>query len=860
MRASAKSVVTLATAPRKECGGTDTYRVFTKLGRSLARRSKITIGSWILLIIIAGMAALTGFGGKTLFESMDTGDPVIPGTESAKVFNETQSGGERILYLIDNVPAAQMSSGTDVTDEILDLSTALEETDGVDSVISYPAVVSEIRAQVEDQRSQALDEVEAGFAEPQAEIDALAQVNPEQAAAAQAQLDAEKQEAISEVNEEIDRELDRLIAGDTAAGEADEGAVNPDSFRSSEGDGQIVIISLDEGLSEEQEQTVGSTVLALLDETTASLQGFDSGIDGYIQSVQLITDDIMSQVQTDLIIGEAIGLPIALFLMVIVFGGLLAAGLPLIGAISSIAVGMGVLWILAHLTAVDSFILNVISLIGLGLSIDYGLLIVSRFREEIQQLLPSLGYRADGQDIPRDLGKDQRKDLNSLISRALETTVATAGRTVFFSAIIIAISIASLLVMEAQILRMIAIGGIFTVLLAVSASLTLVPAFIKALGITLVRPSVLSKIPVLRGVATGTGDVSTEHGVFSKLAAFVHARPWPILIVVGALLVVMALPVANLHMRSSVDEYIPTNSESRQALSVLNDEYPAFRSSEIEILAAAGTDTVGASDYVAELEEMFPQGTIDVTDSRTDGTAMITVDLPVEDPISVEVEGYVDTIRGIDAEFDTWVGGSAALQMDFNDSLADGMPAALLIIVIAIFVLLFLMTGSIMVPLKAILLNGLSLVGSLGLSIWIFENGYFGLQASPGLEAYVVAIALAFGFGLAMDYEVFLLARIKEYWDKGYENDDAVERGLQRSGRIITSAAAIIIAVFIGFVFGELVIVTQVGVTLAIIVAIDATLVRMLLVPATMTLLGHWNWWAPKPLVKLHQRFGITHG
>lgn len=164
-----------------------------------------------------------------------------------------------------------------------------------------------------------------------------------------------------------------------------------------------------------------------------------------------------------------------------------------------------------------------------------------------------------------------------------------------------------------------------------------------------------------------------------------------------------------------------------------------------------------------------------------------------------------------------------------------------------------------MVPIKAILLNGLSLVASLGLAIWIFENGYFGLQATPGLEAYVIAIALAFGFGLAMDYEVFLLARIKEYWDAGYSNDEAVERGLQRSGRIITSAAAIIIADFIGFVFGELVIVAQAGVTLAIIVAVDATIVRMLLVPATMTLLGHWNWWAPKPLVRLHQRFGITH-
>lgn len=831
----------------------DNIGVFAKLGRSISRHPLKTVGGWMLLIILALAATFTGFGGKTLFDSMETGDPVIPDSESAVVFNESQARGEQILYLIDGVPEGQMEEGTAATDTILDMSATLEGTDGVETVISYPAVVGEITAQVEDQRAQALAQVEEGFAGPQAEIDALAQFDPAAAAAAQAQLDAEKEAALAQVNEEVDAELDRLLSGTT-----DSDSVDPSAFVSSEGDGHIVIITLDESLTDEDASAVDAEVQSILNETTAELQGIDSGIDAYIQSVQLITDDIMDQVQTDLIIGEAIGLPIALLLMVIVFGGLLAAGMPLIGAISSIAVGMGVLWVLAHVTTVDSFILNIISLIGLGLSIDYGLLVVSRYREEIRELLPTIGFEQDGSDIPKDLSTDNRARLDSIINQALVTTIATAGRTVFFSAIIIAISIGSLLVMEAQILNMIAIGGICTVLLAVFASITLVPGIIRALGVKLVRPSVLTKIPILRG-AKGVGDAASDHGFFSKLAAFVHARPWPILIVVGALLVVMAIPVSHLHMRSSTAEYIPDSSVSGQALSVLNDEYPAFRTSEIEVLAAEAPDTVAASDYVADIEQMFPEGDITVSEGQDENTSLISIDLPVDDPISVEVEGYVEDVRALDAGFGTWVGGSAALQLDFNDSLADGMPAALTIIVVAIFGLLFLMTGSLMVPLKAILLNGLSLISSLGLSIWIFENGFFGLPATPGLEAYVVAIALAFGFGLAMDYEVFLLARIKEYWDAGYSNDESVERGLQRSGRIITSAAAIIIAVFIGFVFGELVIVTQAGVTLAIIVAIDATLVRMLLVPATMTLLGHWNWWAPKPLARLHERFGITH-
>ena len=201
------------------------------------------------------------------------------------------------------------------------------------------------------------------------------------------------------------------------------------------------------------------------------------------------------------------------------------------------------------------------------------------------------------------------------------------------------------------------------------------------------------------------------------------------------------------------------------------------------------------------------------------------------------------------------MGGAAAQQTDFIDSIEQGAPWAALIIVVAVLVLLFCMTGSLVVPLKALVINGFSLVASLGATAWLFEGGHLGLPRTSGLETFIVACLAAFGFGLAMDYEVFLLARISEYWRAGYDNDEAVARGLQRSGRIITSAAAIIIAVFLGFVSGEMISIKELGVGLTIMVAADATLVRLLLVPATMTVLGQWNWWAPKPLAGLYDHF-----
>ena len=277
------------------------------------------------------------------------------------------------------------------------------------------------------------------------------------------------------------------------------------------------------------------------------------------------------------------------------------------------------------------------------------------------------------------------------------------------------------------------------------------------------------------------------------------------------------------------------------------------------MVADAGTAEVDAwASSVADLEGVRgvdPAGTVgdySVLGVRVDG----------DDPAGSVAVDVVRQIRDDRPDFDTWVTGQAAGQVDFTAALGERVPWAVGLVVLATFVLLFLMTGSVLIPLKALLMNVVSLGASIGVVVWGFQDGnlegLLDFTSTGAIETIIPPLVLAFGFGLAMDYEVFLLSRIKEFRDAGLSNDDAVVAGLQKSGRIITSAALIIVLVFSGFVVGDVLVIKQTGVALAVAIAIDATLVRVLLVPATMTLLGEWNWWAPAPLRRLHARLGIA--
>jgi RND superfamily putative drug exporter len=326
-----------------------------------------------------------------------------------------------------------------------------------------------------------------------------------------------------------------------------------------------------------------------------------------------------------------------------------------------------------------------------------------------------------------------------------------------------------------------------------------------------------------------------------------------------------------MQLRSSGVQLLPVGAEQRELFETLDEEFPGLRASDMTVVVTS-TDEQLLADLAADIEavedvaEVRPPQVLDAGEADDAGggeLAVLDVVLDLEDASSSEARTAVEEVRAIEVPgAETYVTGLAAGLVDFTDALLEQAVLAVGVVVLATFVLLFLMTGSLLVPAKALVLNVLSLGAAFGVLVLVFQEGFgdylLGFVATGGIEVFIPPLVLALGFGLAMDYEVFLLARIKEQRDAGLPNDEAVATGLQRSGRIITSAALIICIVFAGFVTGELLIIKQTGVALAVAVAIDATLVRILLVPATMTLLGEWNWWAPAPLRRLHERFGFS--
>ncbi|WP_370634356.1 MMPL family transporter [Demequina sp. TTPB684] len=560
-----------------------------------------------------------------------------------------------------------------------------------------------------------------------------------------------------------------------------------------------------------------------------------------VYSDPLLFDDFTTQIQGDLVKGEAVALPVALLVMVLVFGGFLAASAPLIGALASIAGGMAILFAFSYPITLDESAINVVNVLGIGLSIDYGLLVVSRYREE-------LASRGDG------TGHDARSD-------AMVATLATAGRTVFFSSVTVAISVGGMLVFGAELIRGIGGAALGVVVMALAAALTLVPAVLYLYGHRVARVSVLNRVPLLRTLLRRTADVQSEHGFFERLASGVQRRPWLVVGAVTAVLVVLASPLANIAVRNSQEELLPAANERRQFIEVFDAQYPALVEPQIQVVAdAAPAELQTWLDRAAGLV-----GVVRATEPQSGEGGMSTAGIVTSyaDQAGADATSLLRELRAIDVPFAVHLGGQAAIQVDFVDSLAQGAPWAIGLVVLATFVLLFLMTGSLLVPFKTLIINGLSLAASVGIVSWIFVDGnlegLLDFTSTGGIETYVLVLIIAFGFGLAMDYEVFLLARIKELVDAGDSNDVAVRKGLQRSGRIITSAAAVIIIVFIGFATGSLLVIKEVGIGLAVAVFLDATLVRMLLVPATMTLLDDWNWWAPAPLRRLYSRKGISH-
>ena len=590
-------------------------------------------------------------------------------------------------------------------------------------------------------------------------------------------------------------------------------------------DGFLTVVALDPGLDGSASDRTRQAVDRELDELLAALPGATGRTGGLSELI----DSVTVQVEKDLRTGEGVALLVSFLLMVVVFGGFVAAGMPIAGAVASIAGALASLLGFSHLIDLDASVVNVVTVLGLGLSIDYGLLTVSRFREELRARAPGVPASA--------ITREQVVD-------ATARTVDSAGRTVVFSGLTVAISLGGLLVFEAPIMKAIGSAGLSVVLVAMVVAVTLVPA--------------LCAVGARRLLRRGT-EQAPETGVFSRLARWVHDRPVPVIVGVLAVLVALALPALGLRLTSSGAELLPATAPQRVFFADLATHYPTVNGPDLRVVALASPRQAAA--YAASLPELDGERVVGVPTRISDRLSSIGVDVP-GGPLD---EGAREMVRLLQADrpgFPTYVVGQASGLQDFTASMLERAAPAFALVAVATLVLLFLMTGSVVIPLKALLLNVVSLGASLGVLVWVFQQGHLeGLLAydSVGaLESMIPLLVLAFGFGLSMDYEVFLLSRVVELHERGYSNDDAVVLGLQRSGRIITSAALLVVVVFSGFVAGQLLVVKQTGVGLVVAVLLDATLVRMLLVPATMTVLGDWNWWAPARLKRWHARYGIT--
>lgn len=592
-------------------------------------------------------------------------------------------------------------------------------------------------------------------------------------------------------------------------------------------DSIVLVATLDSGLIKSAQESV----CADIERRATTLVGGRGRIrvGGSVAVLERITD----QVRDDLATGEGIAFPLTLLVMVVVFGGFVAAGLPLAGAIAAIAGGLLALFGFSQVTDLDATVVNIVTILGLGLSIDYGLLIVGRFREELSRLRHE-------QVAPHDL-RDAELDV------ATARTVATAGRTVLFSGLTVAISVSGLLLFPASVTKAVGLAGLSVVLVACLASLTLVPACARLAARRLARKHVVP---------------DPDTGRFASLAHAVQRHVWLSIGGVFTVLVVLAAPVAELRQVSSTGALLPKDDPQRVLLSDLRHDFPALAEPAVTIVAR--TDAATASTWaVRDVRNIEHVTGVNPTRELADGYVAVGVQVAGATAQNGQLAAVVTDLHAHRPHFPTWVTGQQAKLDDYRSAISGRAPLVALVVAIATLVLLFLMTGSLVLPLKALVFNALSLGASLGALTWVFQNGHFerllDYSSNAALESTVPVIFLAFGFGLAMDYEVFLLSRIVEAHEQGDGDARAVAVGIQRCGKIVTSAALLMIIVMLGFAAAKMIVVKQMGVGLAFSIALDASLVRMVLVPATMTVMGRWNWWAPEPLKRWHARFGFTH-
>jgi RND superfamily putative drug exporter len=546
------------------------------------------------------------------------------------------------------------------------------------------------------------------------------------------------------------------------------------------------------------------------------------GLDIDASGTAVFANAINGKIQDDLKIAEAISIPITFILLLLIFGAMVASAMPLMVGVTAILGTFFVLFLLTFFTDVSIFALNLTTGLGLGLGIDYALLMVNRFREE--------------------LWKGSSKE------DAVETTIKTAGKTVFYSGLTVILTLASMTFFPQNFFKSMGYSGVAVVALAVAGALIPLPAIMMILG---------SRIN--KGLIRKSSLVVKDDGGWAKMARFVMRKPISVVIATTIGLGILIAPIADIKFSLVDSRVLPASDPAAASAAFIADNFPGQESNPIEIIFPTASDEL---DSIERFRNQLPEvdGIVRVDQISQVGEAARLVAIHSMPPRTPEAEKMIMEMRELLVGVDALVGGVAADYADTQGATARTLPYVLIWILTTVLILLFLFTGSILLPIKAILLNFASLAATMGVLTYIFINGHLtflvgDFTVTGTLDTSTVILIAIVAFGLSMDYEVFLLSRIKEEYENGRNNEDAVAFGLQRSARIITAAALLLATVFGIFVISGVTSIKMMGFGVAFAILLDATVIRGLLVPALMRLFGEWNWWAPKSL----RRFSIQH-
>jgi RND superfamily putative drug exporter len=583
-----------------------------------------------------------------------------------------------------------------------------------------------------------------------------------------------------------------------------------------------------------------------------------AGVTTYLSGFPAINHDTQKIYNEDLAKGETIAIPIALIVMAFMFGTLGGIAVPFAFAAVTIPSTLGAIWVVAHFMDMAIYVTNIVTLIGLAIAIDYSMLVVFRYREELEK-----------HDSP---------------SEALVETMKTAGRATLFSGAVVAVGLALLVFMPVPFMRSMGVGGLLVPLFSIAASATFLPALLAVMGTKVNR---LRVIP--RGILEHRAQGRT--GVWTRLARSIMRRPVLYLVVAGGLMIGLALPALGLHVTSGDNRGVPLTKESTEGFELLRNTLGPGALAPNQIVIETGRPGGAYAPSVIAAERRL------VAQLRRDpevkpSTILSPSELPLGTPAGraiaernslidssgqiaqVRVAGHGDSgtseaqdlvhrirdtyiPRARFGEDEVVLSGAPAFGVDFIETAYGAFPWLVLAVLILSYLLLLRAFRSVVLPLKAVLLNLLSVSATYGVLVLVFQEGLhsgLGLEGTPQVEGWIPIFLFAMLFGLSMDYEVFLLSRIREEWDKRHDNEEAVAYGLEHTGRIITAAALIMIAAFSGFTAGSFVGLQEFGVGLSAAILLDATIVRAILVPALMKLLGDWNWYLPKRVERVLER------